>query len=501
MKKSKFLKSLFSVILSGIILVLFCSSAWAESLKSYIFDSNDNAVYSPLIYNMEKVISGADLPSGDFSDSSDLFVDENDNIYVLDQGNHRIVILDADFQFVKELSKFHYQGKKLTLNDSAKGIFYQSAQKSLYVSDTGNDRILVMDLDGNVKRIVYKPKSDLLDESLPFRPTKLIVDNLGIIFTLSENVNTGAMIIFEDDGFGGFFGVNAIKETDEVLKEFFLRKLFSYSDNNASESYQATEFNNVFWSSADRCIYTVSPSAGTVSTEVSKLNAVGNNLLSATSFGDANLVEGGSVDETDKKQNLVDIVVDKDNLFSVLDSTTGKIYQYDQNCNLLGVFGGLGYTKDSFLSPIAMECNSKKQILVLDNQKNRISVFNQTAYGQELQSALELYNDGQYVECLDLWNNVLRENANLLSAHIGIGKAYEQLGQYSKAMEYFKIGNDKENYALAKSKSISKWLEDHFAFIVILVVIVFLFIYAYDSIKKGFGYILKCWRGRRRHET
>lgn len=472
MKRKRLLRRLAAAAVCAAVL----TSGFTTSSESYIYDSEGNAVYSPTIYNLQQVIYGADLPCGEFSGAADLFVDDNDYVYILDQGNQRVVILNESYGFVKELREFHYQEEILTLN-GAKGLFYHLEQKLLYISDTENDRILVSDLNGQVERIVYKPESSLLDANLSFKPTKLIVDNLGIIFALSANVNTGAMIIFPDDTFGGFFGANSIKQTAEVIQEFFWRKIFSYSQYNASESYQATEFNNLFWSDTDRCIYTVSPSAGTASSELSKLNAVGSNLLTGTTFSEQD-------ESLEKPPNLVDVTVDKDGLFSALDSTTGRIYQYDQDCNLLGVFGGIGYTSDTFQTPSAIECNSRKEIMVLDSQKNSITVFKQTAYGQVLQEALEMYNDGLYVESIDQWNEVLRENANLLSAHIGLGKAYMQLGDYREAMQYFKVGEAKDEYAVAKGRLLGEWVEDHFSLLALIVVVLFLFIYAYDFLRK-----------------
>ena len=95
-----------------------------------------------------------------------------------------------------------------------------------------------------------------------------------------------------------------------------------------------------------------------------------------------------------------------------------------------------------------------------------------------------MYNDGLYVESIDQWNEVLRENANLLSAHVGLGKAYMQLGDYREAMQYFKVGEAKDEYAVAKGRLIGEWVEDHFSLIALIVVILFLFIYAYDFLRK-----------------
>lgn len=73
------------------------TSGFTTSSESYIYDSEGNAVYSPTIYNLQQVIYGADLPCGEFSGAADLFVDDNDYVYILDQGNQRVVILNESY--------------------------------------------------------------------------------------------------------------------------------------------------------------------------------------------------------------------------------------------------------------------------------------------------------------------------------------------------------------------------------------------------------------------
>ncbi len=472
-------------ILAGLVACTLLAAVFSlpGAAATYIFDPDDEPVYSPDIYSLSYTVQGDDMPCGAFSEATDVYVDADDRVYILDTGNNRVVMLDERCAYRGTLSVFRYQGQELTLS-APKGLFYHDGQGRLYISDTGHDRILVSDLEGNVERIIEKPETALIDASLSFQPTKLIVDNLGIVFAQSANVNTGLLIIFPDDSFGGFFGANTIETTADVLQEFVWRRIFSYSQYNASTSYQSTEYNNIYWSEKDRCIYAVTPSAGNASAEITKLNAVGDDLLSKTKFGEPD-------DTAKKEQNFIDITVDTNDLFMAVDRSSGRIYQYDQNCNLLGVFGGKGATEDTFKDPVALESNSRNELLVLDAGKNCLSVFTQTSYGQTLQQALALYRDGQYAECIDLWQDLLRKNANLFSAHIGMGKAYMQLGEYTTAMEYFKNAMDQDDYALAKAARQEQWLNRNFATVAIVVIAVFLLVYFYEPLARGVRYL---WR-------
>ena len=237
------LKLLMIPILCAAMTVPVCAQE-----RSYIFDIDGKAVASPPIYAVEHVYYGADFGVGDLETPTDIFIDSGDNLYILDAGNQRVVILDPSYRLQKELREFRYEGQTFTLSKTAKGIFYQELQKRLYIADTGNNRILMSDIDGNVERVYLEPPSELLNKKLPFAPSKVVADNLGTLFVLSEKVNTGAIILLQDGSFGGLFGANTIKHTAEVLQEYLYRRIFSFSTLNASESYQPTEFNNLFWS-------------------------------------------------------------------------------------------------------------------------------------------------------------------------------------------------------------------------------------------------------------
>ena len=44
-------------------------------------------------------------------------------------------------------------------------------------------------------KVYEKPVDELLDASVPFKPKKIIVDNMGIMYVTSGNINTGALMI------------------------------------------------------------------------------------------------------------------------------------------------------------------------------------------------------------------------------------------------------------------------------------------------------------------
>ena len=59
-----------------------------------MYDANGNSYASPEAYVPSKFISGISLKTGAFSTPQDIYVDSNRNIYISDTGNNRIIVVD-----------------------------------------------------------------------------------------------------------------------------------------------------------------------------------------------------------------------------------------------------------------------------------------------------------------------------------------------------------------------------------------------------------------------
>lgn len=478
------------VFLLALALVLTSSGvavSAAQPYRTYTYDEDSTPVPSTNAYQVMTVIDaaamGLDTP---LKDARDIFVDNSDRVFIMDSGNSRILVLDQNYKCIIELDKFKlneelaakYGKEEITLKKGAAGLFFRESNKLLYIADTENDRIIVSDLEGNVSKIYEKPVDELLDPTQQFKPKKVIVDNMGIMYVTSGNINTGALLIDSAGSFLGFYGTNKLKETSEMKAERFWRSLMKQAASY--ETFQPVEFNNIFWSE-DRFVYTVSPLTDSVESSVSKLNALGNNVFPQ------------AIDlmtlQTDRKLNrivLQDITVDNEGAVTVVDSNNCRLYQYDEGCNLLAVFGGRGYQQGLFLQPVSIDSDSQNRILILDADKNKntITVMEQTFYGQMIREANRLYNLGLYQESIEPWNEVLRMNANYTQAYVGLGKAYMSLGEYKQAMEYFELGKDAVDYGEAKALLRDEIIRRNFALVAAVVVIGMFMILGWDAIVK-----------------
>ncbi len=464
----------------------------AQPDRTYTYE--DDKTYQPVpstnAYQVKIIVDEAVMGTTQLNNPRDIFVGDNDHVYVLDSGNCRILILDENYKCVKELSEFKYKEEVLTLAEGAQGLFFRESNQMLYIADTENDRVIVSDLEGNVKNVYLKPEGELLDPAIAYKPKKIIVDNMGIMYITSANINTGALLVDSSNNFLGFYGTNRLAMTAKMRMELFWRSILSKAANAQSAvSFQPVEFNNMFWSE-DRFVYVVSPVIDSNESSVSKLNALGANVFPEP-------IDMFSLSYTRKIPNmaLTDITVDNEGAVTIVEITTGRIFQYDEGCNLLAVFGGLGYQEGLFSQPVSLESDSKNNLLVLDAGKKTITVMEQTFYGKMIRSANYLYNEGLYQESVEPWMEVLRMNANYTQAYAGLGKAYISMGEYKKAMEYFELGKDQEGYGEAKGLLRDQILRENFALVAAVVVILLIAILAYEQVI-DLGYAI-FWRIRK----
>ncbi len=150
--------------------------------------------------------------------------------------------------------------------------------------------------------------------------------------------------------------------------------------------------------------------------------------------------------------SFIDVKVSEDGFIFAVDLTSGRIFERDQEGNLIAVFGGSGSQFGTFSTPVAVEVYQGK-VYVLDRLKNNITIFAPTEYGKLVESATLLYKDGLYDESSAVWKQVLARNANSTLAYNGIGKACVQNGDYTEALKYLRYSGDKYSYSKSFGKN------------------------------------------------
>jgi tetratricopeptide (TPR) repeat protein len=216
-------------------------------------------------------------------------------------------------------------------------------------------------------------------------------------------------------------------------------------------------------------IYTCSSSQTQEIDTVKKLNAAGYNLFDGNEaiFGDI-----GTLYSANKtyRTSIVDIEISDDNLINCLDYTSGRIFQYDEDCNLLFIIGSIGEQLGGFKQVSGIESNND-YLYVTDSQKNTVTVFKKTVFGSIVHEATRLYNDGYYDEALEPWYEVLKRDGNYRRAYIGISSALINQGDYKSAMKYAKLAKSQWIYDRAFEGYRTEVINNNFTLISVIILI------------------------------
>ncbi|MBP0972953.1 MAG: hypothetical protein J5851_03495, partial [Oscillospiraceae bacterium] len=192
MQKKHFASAVLAVLCSGMLLTSLPAAA-DEHYDVYNYDRWNEPIPSQAGYQATRSVSGKDLGIGDLSEPSDLFVDTEDRLYIVDTKNNRIVVTDPGLTEVeKVMEHFTMPDGSTTTLKAPEGIYVAPETGLIYIADYSNSRVLVTDYDGNVQMEVTKPESELFSSELTFLPQKVLADKAGNIYIVLGNITTGA---------------------------------------------------------------------------------------------------------------------------------------------------------------------------------------------------------------------------------------------------------------------------------------------------------------------
>ncbi len=487
----KLTRVIITVLLITVLLATnMCVSA-SSPIKSYTYDSTQTVKAVPLPYDTEKVFSGANIG---INSPEDMHV-YNDKIYILDSGNKRVVVLNGDLT-LNETIVFTQNGAEYGVSEP-KGIFVN--KNGIYIADREGAKVFLTDFTGNVIREYTKPETLLLSEENLFLPLKIIVDGLNRIYILVENEYRGAVMIDSEGAFLGFFGGSSVKVTAEVLMQNFWRKFKTDDQLNYSKQSIPVEYKN-FTIDDEDFIYAVEGNTTNSDEPLRKMNSGGTNILAVSQIGDIALK---SNNEKNIASSFISLAVDDDGFLSVLDSTWGRIFQYNQDGELLYVFGGIENKNGTFKQPIDITAIGDK-LLVIDKDTAEVTMLAPTEFAKNIRLGCVLFENGLFEDSLKPWQNVLRIDGNYDIAYVGIGKVHLMNREYVKAMEYFKAANSQENYSIAFKRYRNIFLRENFnIFIIVLAAVIGIIVGVVIFLKKkklalpenkNFSYVWYCLR-------
>ena len=348
---------------------------------------------------------------------------------------------------------------------------------NIYVADYGHQRIVKMDKDLHWINSFTKPDDATFDQSLSFLPKKIVVDVAGRVYALCQNVNKG-LVKYEADGtFAGFIGANAVSVS---MAEYIWKRYFMTKEQRAqSESFVPTEYENIYidpegFIYATNTVFKEEDLLSDNAKPIRRLNSMGTDILIKNDkyppIGDLEWVYG--TDNASKEKGpsrFSDITVLNNDIYVALDRTRGRLFGYDSQGVLLWAFGSTGPMDGAFTTNGAVSIEHMGyDLYVLDQLKSSITVFTPTEYGQTIYTASEMYLDGEYDRSAELWQDVLKMNANYPLAFRGIGRAILRQNRYQEAMEYFELAHDQENYGRAFKMYRKEWIEKNVWWIILI---------------------------------
>jgi len=470
-----------------IILMAACIPVGAITpYSTYTYSIDGFALMSPDAYVPDRQIDSAYMgvdPAID--DPRDLVVDQNNNIYIADAANNRIVVLDRYFKLKFYIADFvNGNGVPDSLKNPS-GVFV--TEDKIYVADTDNNRIVMYELDGTFYKIIEEPDSDVFPEGSIYKPVALAVDAYGRIYVISSTTYMGVIAINEEGEFQGFIG--AQKVTIDALSILW-RQFQTDEQRKLSQQYVSTEFNNitidengfiyVTTSSIDENSQqgAITSKAGTYA-PVKKLNTAGSDIMKRNGFfgpgGEVNVTNISTAEITGPSK-IIDAAVGPEGTWSIIDEKRSKVYTYDEDGNLLFIFGDTGMQLGNIQSIEAITYLDN-DILLLDKTADNISVFRRTEYGDLLLDAIRNTNERNYDTTVDFWTEILKRNNNFDTAYIGIGKSLYRSAEYEESLDYYKSAYDTENYSESFKEIRKNWISKYIILIPITaIVLVVLFV-------------------------
>lgn len=476
----KQLKKILSIILAVCFAVLCMSTAvYAETRNSadlttvsYSYDLLDRpyAIPTPFVYSYS--IKGERLGIGSFKGVSDVFYDDTDStIIITDSGNNRIVMLDGDMGVKKQISGFIYNGKKENLSNPKSAIIKSG---KLYIADTGNSRIVVMELDGKVITVLEKPKINALGKDYIYSPYKLAVDDAGHIYVVAKDITDGIILLEADGKFIAFFGAPKVTvSTWEQLKKRFMTK------EQRSKLYSSipTEYNSI---SIDKTGFIITTTQSLDVAPLSRLNHIGENIFEKK----LNVPAGDEV-YASVSSTFIDAAEDNFGNYLALDNRRGRIFVYDNSGTMLACFGGSGVQNGTFHSADAIEMLGEK-VAVADTTRNTIEVFTPTDFWSCLTSGIKNMNDGNYSAAKPYFEKVINRCSAFIPAHLNLGRIAYSEQDYQTAMKEFKYADDKDYYSLAYKQVRSDFINNKFGIVLAVLVAVIVLVVTYVNLVKKF---------------
>ncbi|MBQ8449102.1 MAG: DUF1282 family protein [Clostridia bacterium] len=506
-KSSKILVAVLCLLMLLTSIPVFAASAPYET---YTYSMDGEPMASPHAYVPDRTVSNFDMGLNTaLTNPKDLFVGPDGNIYISDApsgtyGICRVIVLDSEFKYQFEITGFINQNGIRDSFSTPDGLFVN--EENIYVCDSENQRIVVFDLVGNFVRMIEAPQADVMGEDTIFHPVAVSVDASGKLYVVSDQTYSGVFALEADGSFICFIGA---QKADVPLATRIRRIFFP---DVVAEEYITSAYNNItidadgfVWVTTDdidqETLATAISSGDATYAPVKRLNNQGVDIMrrngffipagevsfkndASSSAGTSSSSGSSSTSAANGPSKLIDVALGPNGMWSVIDSSRCRIYTYDSDGNMLFAFGDKGQQLGNLSQPTAL-AYSESALLVLDSTLKSITVYKREPYGDVIDKALGFTAERKYNDALTMWNEIYKNNTNFDAALVGIGTNLYREGDYEASLEYFKAAGDITSYSDSFKAIRKAWVENWVLLLIAIVVI------AIVLLSKFLGYVGK----------
>ena len=474
--KNKIFKVLVFAVLAAVVFGAVSASAFESyNTYTYSIDGeplDSPAAYttsSQEVYNSTDMGLTTKFGNTKIVSSTDIATDEEGRVYITDPEGDRVVILDKHFRAIASISEYVDENGKECKLESPKGVFATdptisaTGEDNIYVADTGNKKIVVFDgKTFEYIRTIEKPDDDIVDPSA-YVPQSVAVDLYGRIFIACPGTYEGIMVLSSEGDFAGYIGGQKVTlSAMEIIWRRFQAKtgrretipaiqssFDSLTVDNDGFVYAAISFKNA--ADLNQQLAAIKSKKSTYS-PVKKLNSTGKEIMKRNGFFDP---AGEIVLFADDLSQIVDVTIGPNGTWTILDAKRSRLFTYNANGDLLYAFGDMGDQcgNGENLAAIAYQViDGKSYILTLDNAFGgsvKITRYSPTEYCDTIMKAIANENEYKYSVSIDYWQDVLTKNNNFDLAYIGIGKALFNQGKYDEAKEMLESAYETDYWSKA----------------------------------------------------
>ncbi len=443
----------FITVILLLISVLSVPTFADTAYKTITVDKNGDYIETQNAYNPVDTIEKIDDEI--LNKPLDLAI-SGETMYIADSGNRRIIVSTLEGKLIRIF------GEGVLKEPSG---LYIADNGDIIVADQSAEAVFAFSSEGELLQTYKKPQSLLYGEKEKFIPLKVATDGNDNLYIACKGNSNGIVQLSRSTGeFLGYFGANEVSVT---LWDMLLDTIFTEEQKSQLQQTIPASISNL---TVDKkgIVYTMT----NIETEqvVRKLNMSANDMLTVDiSFPNPSDLTVGSIG----------------NIYAT--TTNGYILEFNGEGDLLFVFGGFDDGSQRIglfgsISAIAVDGNGK--LYVLDDTAGQIQTFLPTEFTQNVHTALDLYQQGKYLESKGPWEKVLLMNNLFDYAHKGIAEAYYMEENYSAAMEHFRLSNDKEGVSKAYTEYRNEIIRENIFLILGIVVAFFGAIYILTVLKK-----------------